>query len=540
MVRGPDGDRVEAAVRLLLAADLSSCGDRELEALTGALGRLRGYVSAFDMAVARRRDEIARAAFEPGAAPAGTSVGFGVDEDAGHPDGTVPPPTPSHGHTPLDLHGFEGGSDRRPGRTSEQDRTRAGVCEVLPMFEAALALGQIDATHVDAIAAAWRDLDDAERLELAASGESLLGHALVESPERFRRRVRDLARRIAHDHGVRVAERRRAASNVRRWTDVRTGMCHLHAELDPETAAAVWTALDERLAVLKGRDDTAGVHLGRLEVDALVELVTASSLLETRSPSLSVLVDLATLRSGLFDVGSICETSDGLALAPEAVRRMACDASILPVVLGGDGVPIDVGRARRLATREQRRALAAMYSTCGFAGCEVRFERCRIHHVDPWQSAGPTDLSNLLPLCSRHHHQVHDGGWTLTMTADRVITLRSPDGTVRFHGESRDRIGADRVDDVVAARAGSSPAGPGGVDAVDVLDGTDLLDGTDILDGTDVLDGNGVPARRAADDRHLADVTRARVSALTRRRCRTSNPTPSASLAAGPRTSGMP
>jgi hypothetical protein len=133
-------------------------------------------------------------------------------------------------------------------------------------------------------------------------------------------------------------------------------------------------------------------------------------------------------------------------LTPAAVRRLACEAGILPVVLGGDGVPLDAGQTRRLATREQRRALAAMYTTCALPGCGVRFERCRIHHCDPWLPIGPTDLANLVPVCGRHHHDVHDGGWTLTMTPDRVITLRAPDGTITFRGDTRDRIAGEPVE----------------------------------------------------------------------------------------------
>jgi Domain of unknown function (DUF222) len=203
---------------------------------------------------------------------------------------------------------------------------------------------------------------------------------------------------------------------------------------------------DERLSECKTRPDTAGVHPQRLEVDALVELVTASTALDPRAPELVVLVDLATLQSGIFAAGSVCETSDGQPLTPAAVRRLACEAGILPVVLGGDGVPVDVGRTRRLATREQRRALAAMYTTCAMPGCTIRFGGCRIHHCDAWLPIGATDLANLVPVCDRHHHQIHEGGWILTMTADRVITLRAPDGTITFHGDTRDRIPAATLD----------------------------------------------------------------------------------------------
>jgi hypothetical protein len=64
----------------------------------------------------------------------------------------------------------------------------------------------------------------------------------------------------------------------------------------------------------------------------------------------------------------------------------------------------------------------------------VRFEDCRIHHVTWWEHLGSTDLDNLLPMCERHHHHVHEGGWTLTLKPDRTITLRRPDGTLHHEG----------------------------------------------------------------------------------------------------------
>ena len=135
----------------------------------------------------------------------------------------------------------------------------------------------------------------------------------------------------------------------------------------------------------------------------------------------------------------MCETSDGQPITPDAVRRLACDAELIPTVLDSTGAVLDQGRARRVATVDQRRALRAMYRTCGHPDCTVRFADCEIHHVIEWiHQHGPTDLANLLPLCNEHHHLVHDAGWHLTLHPDRTITLRRPDGTVAYHGSSID------------------------------------------------------------------------------------------------------
>ncbi len=60
----------------------------------------------------------------------------------------------------------------------------------------------------------------------------------------------------------------------------------------------------------------------------------------------------------------------------------------------------------------------------------MTFEHCQIHHVIFWRFNGRTDISNLVPVCSKHHHLAHEGGWTLTMTPDRTVTWTRPDGTI--------------------------------------------------------------------------------------------------------------
>jgi hypothetical protein len=122
------------------------------------------------------------------------------------------------------------------------------------------------------------------------------------------------------------------------------------------------------------------------------------------------------------------------------VRRWCCEARIIPVVLGGDGVVLDVGRGARLATSDQRRALATMYASCAYPGCMVGFGHCKIHHTREWaRHGGPTDLEWLVPLCDRHHHVVHEGGWRLEVHPDRTITVTRPDGEVHYHGTSLNR-----------------------------------------------------------------------------------------------------
>jgi hypothetical protein len=112
------------------------------------------------------------------------------------------------------------------------------------------------------------------------------------------------------------------------------------------------------------------------------------------------------------------------------LRRRACDAGIIPIVLGGDGRVLDLGARRRLASLDQHRALRAMYRSCAWPGCTVQFDRCDMHHVREFRHHRRTDLADLLPLCNCHHHAIHDGGWRLVLDPDRTVRLYAPDGSL--------------------------------------------------------------------------------------------------------------
>ena len=182
-----------------------------------------------------------------------------------------------------------------------------------------------------------------------------------------------------------------------------------------------------------------------LRAAANVNVSPMSTDAESTVPEVCVVTTLDRLLDDCCSHG-LCETSDGQALTAASLRRMLCDAVVYPTVLGGAGEVLDSGRARRTVNRKQRRALRAMHRTCGHPGCTVPFESCRIHHVRWWtRDHGPTDIANLLPLCENHHHLVHEGGWTVTMTPDRIATWTRPDGTVWKVANAADRA-ADVLD----------------------------------------------------------------------------------------------
>jgi hypothetical protein len=393
-------------------AELSECDpfqqDRVgLRGLVQRSLRLRGWLDAIDARIAARAAQLAA---------------VGSSEDAS---------------TVL------AGGGRRGRRDAEAAADRGTVCERLPLVATALANGTVTAGHVDAIANASRQLDDDGKERLADHEQSLVEAAASSTPEQFERECQDLARNLSGDDGLSRQERMRRERNVRRWVDKHTGMCKTLLSLNPLADATVWTAINAAVAAARStnqRDDDR--TWDQLQADVVVDLLTgARSSGEERVPEVSVLIDYQSLLDGFHD-RSTCETSEGQPLPTETVRRLCCEANIVPIVLGSAGEVLDVGRQCRLANRAQRRSMRAMYRTCAHPDCTVGFDSCRIHHVIYWQHGGPSDLDNMIPLCERHHHLVHEGGWTLQLFPDRRTTWRTPDGTVHHDGITTDRTPA--------------------------------------------------------------------------------------------------
>ena len=87
-------------------------------------------------------------------------------------------------------------------------------------------------------------------------------------------------------------------------------------------------------------------------------------------------------------------------------------------------------RKYRTDTDAQWAALKAVYRSCAWDGCTAPISWCQAHHIKPWDRHGPTDLDNLIPLCSRHHHRVHEGGWHIKLLADWSLRIHRPDGAL--------------------------------------------------------------------------------------------------------------
>ena len=115
-------------------------------------------------------------------------------------------------------------------------------------------------------------------------------------------------------------------------------------------------------------------------------------------------------------------------LAPATVRRLACDAAMVPIIESASGEPLAIGRKTRVISRALNRSLKRRDRGCRFPGCcNTRFVDA--HHIEHWADGGETCLDNLVLLCRHHHRLLHEGGYSIER-ADAAIVFRDPMGNV--------------------------------------------------------------------------------------------------------------
>lgn len=322
---------------------------------------------------------------------------------------------------------------------ARRDMQRVRTLDDFPRLRDAVLAGDVSAHHLDVVTRAVRHLDEQSKRVLRTDEARLVGIARCASPDSFSRAVQLAALRAEQQTGVDTGERQRRRTWLRHWVDNDTGMVRLHGELDPESGLRLVGRLQRVVQTLFSSghahpttNDPADkpAHLNALALVALVcdsadANVTPISGAGTRT-DVSVVVDIDTLRHGLHSK-SLISTGTDIDLPVETVRRLACDARIIPVVMSSAGVALDMGRATRIATPQQRKALEAMHSTCAVPHCAVPVAGCEPHHIDYWVNGGPTDLANLIPLCNEHHRCVHEGGWRIKLDeGTRRVTVTMP------------------------------------------------------------------------------------------------------------------
>jgi hypothetical protein len=153
---------------------------------------------------------------------------------------------------------------------------------------------------------------------------------------------------------------------------------------------------------------------GQQRADALVQLcdnqLATGDLptLRTVKPHVVITVDLDDLAGSGTGHGA-ADTGFGATLSAARARWLACDAMITRIVLGPDGLPLDLGRTYRVVPPHLRRAVEQRDRHCVFAGCGAPTHWCDVHHLIEWINGGETSLENSALLCERHHTKVHHG-----------------------------------------------------------------------------------------------------------------------------------
>lgn len=214
------------------------------------------------------------------------------------------------------------------------------------------------------------------------------------------------------------------------FSDTAQGTTMIQGELDAESAALLRTALDTLSAPLPAQDGTRDSRSPtRRRADALVELVRralSSDVVPSAGgtrPHLMVVIPWNTL---INDGSEPAMTNWGLPLSRATLRRIACDAVVSRIVLDPNGVPLDVGRAKRIVPPHIRRSLIIRDRGCCFPNCDRPPSWTDAHHIRPWLDGGETKLDNTVLLCGQHHHQVHQEDWKIVVSGDRRPTFVPP------------------------------------------------------------------------------------------------------------------
>ena len=297
----------------------------------------------------------------------------------------------------------------------------------------AAAIGKVFEQLPESLSAAQMTQAEGVLLEMAAhspapeleraAGKVLAVVAPVDAAEQDAIRLRRQAELAHRRRGLTFSDDRQGSILIRGRLPVDDGqqlVALVHAQMESVRRCAVEAR--DRLA--------AEASLPQRQADALMALVRAhgkgAASVGGGRPRVVVTIRQKDLERGLAHAGRL---PGGQQLSAGQFRRLACDAEILPVVLGGPSEILDVGRVRRLVTSAIRAALTQRDGGCVFPSCEAPATRCDAHHVRPWWAGGPTSLGNLVLLCPHHHGLVEpdrDG------VRDQWEVRIAPDGVPEF------------------------------------------------------------------------------------------------------------
>jgi len=373
-------------------------GDDGLAAALGLIGRLRCALDRVEVAVA------AEAQARGSANAHGLSTVDWLCQAAG-----ASAPRPDVQHVTAVLRVAEACSG--PAGAAFVDAFRAGAMPLAKADQVARFVRDVKpVADPDALTT------DVAALVGAASDDH---HGRGLSSRELARAIRFAAQLIKPASDLENDEQRRRLGRALHKSTGPAGMSTYRVVLDAEGAAVIDAALTALSAPVKGPDGELDPRpAATRRADALLEVVRrgVSSPGEqpgTEKAQVIVTIPLDHLVEQCRGAGL---TMTGELLSPAVVRRMACDARIIPMVLGGRGEVLDIGHGNRFFTPVQRKAVWQRDHQCTFPGCTVPAQWAEVHHVQWWSRGGPSDLSNAALLCGRHHTLVHQRDLTATVT----------------------------------------------------------------------------------------------------------------------------
>ncbi|MGH2474268.1 MAG: DUF222 domain-containing protein, partial [Candidatus Limnocylindrales bacterium] len=302
--------------------------------------------------------------------------------------------------------------------------SRARKLAHLPITAGAWRDGVLSTGQVEAIASNL----DAETLDLFAEHEAALVPTLVDLP------VCDVATAMRTWSDCATAHRdpKPEATHHLYLSRTLAGRWRLDANLGAETGELLATAL--RIAQVPDADGDPVRSAAARRADALSDVCRffldhqRTRRAGRHRPHLNLVLDIERFRA-LSGAGAT--TVDGTGLDCTTVERLLCDAALHRVLTRGRSAILDYGTATRTIPAPLFNALVVRDQRCRFPGCDRPAAWCEGHHVRPWLCGGPTQLSNLVLLCSRHHHLLHKAGWHAKLLPDATLEVTDPLGRVR-------------------------------------------------------------------------------------------------------------
>ncbi|MEJ7650186.1 MAG: DUF222 domain-containing protein [Nakamurella sp.] len=259
------------------------------------------------------------------------------------------------------------------------------------------------------------------------------------------RGVRELRQYILARHGKQdkladFQDRCRRHISLSPARETSTGLHEYRLVVDNEGLSILEAAIQALSAPRSdsGTGERDGRPTDRRRGEALIEALSRSVLAQGQGPTsavtatvnVSMYLDDLQQRTGAGTCTGTIADGDGTLLAPDTVRKLACDAGIIPTVLGAQGAILECGTEKRLFTLAQKRVLWQRDRHCTFPGCDIPAQWTDAHHLVHWIDGGPTDLDNAALLCRAHHTIVHRDELAGEVVAGQVVWDRRP-GTYR-------------------------------------------------------------------------------------------------------------